>query len=110
MFYPRGIRVGNLAKLRGKFRCQRYADGNAFAMEQPLGEAGRGFQRVTKGVAEIEQRPLAGLALVARDDRGLGAAGGGNGVLARGAAGENLAVVLLQPSEEGGIAKQAVFG
>ena len=85
MLDPRDIRVGNPAELRGKFRCQHHADGDAFAMEEPVGEAGRGFQRVTKGMAEIEQRALADLALVARDDRGLGAAGGGNRVLARSA-------------------------
>ena len=52
-------------------------------MQQPVGEAGGGLERVAEGVAEIEQRALAGFALVARDDAGLGAAADGDGVLAR---------------------------
>ena len=57
--------------------------GDRLAVQQPVGEAGRRLERVAEGVAEIEQRALAGLALVARDDRGLGAAAHGDGVLAR---------------------------
>ena len=79
-------------------------------MEQPVGKAGRGFQRMAEGVAEIEQRALAGLALVARHDRGLGAAGGGDGMFARRAAGEDLGVVGLEPGEEGLVAEHAIFG
>ena len=79
-------------------------------MEQPVGKAGRGLQRMAEGMAEIEQRALAGFALVARHDRGLGAAGGGDGVFARRAAGENIGVVGLQPGEEGFVAEHAVFG
>ena len=72
------------------------------------------LQRMAEGVAEIEQLPVAGFALVARDDRRLGAAAHGDGVLARKtsrrfAAGENLAPVGLQPGEERGVAEQAVF-
>ena len=52
--------------------------------KQPIGKPARRFQRMAESVAEIEQRPLAGLALVARDDRGLGAAAHRDGVLARG--------------------------
>ena len=58
------------------------AGGNRLAVQQPVGKAAGGFQRMTEGVAEIEQRPLAGLALVARHDRGLGAATHRDGVLA----------------------------
>ena len=79
-------------------------------MEQAIGKAGRRFQRVAEGVAEIEQRALAGLALVARDDRGLGAAGGGDRVLARRAAGEDVGVIGFQPGEEGLVAEHAIFG
>ena len=68
-------------------------------MQQPVGEAGGGLQRMAEGVAEIEQRALAGLALVARHDRGLGAAGGRDGVFARGAAGEDLGVVGFEPAK-----------
>ena len=106
----RGVRLGDHAELRGKFRRQHHADGNAFAVEQAVGKAGRGLQRMAEGVAEIEQRALAGLALVARDDRGLGAAGGRDRVLARRAAGEDVGVVGLEPGEEGLVAEHAVFG
>ena len=100
---------GDHAELRGKFRRQHHADGDALAMEQAVGKAGRRFQRMAEGVAEIEQRALAGLALVAGDDRGLGAAGGRDRMLARGAAGEDVGVVLLQPGEERLVAEHAVF-
>ena len=84
----RRVRFGDHPELRGQFRRQHHADGNAFAVEQPVGKAGRGLQRVAESMAEIEQRAFAGLALVARDDRGLGAAGGGDGVFARRTAGK----------------------
>ena len=53
------------------------------AVQQPVGEAGGRLERMAEGVAEIEQHAVAGLALVARDDRGLGAAAHRDGVLAR---------------------------
>ena len=79
-------------------------------MQQPVGEAGRRLQRVAEGMAEIEQHALAGLALVARDDPGLGAAAHRDGVLARGTAREHVLPVRFQPGEERGVAEQAVFG
>ena len=109
-FYARRIRFGDHSELRGKFRGQHHADGNAFAMEQPVGETGRGLQRMPERMAEIEQRAFAVFAFVARHDRGLGAAGGGDGVLARRAALENIGVVGLQPGEERFIAEHAIFG
>ena len=60
-------------------------------------------------VAEIEQRALAVLALVAGDDRGLGAAGGRNRMLARRAAGEDVGVVGFEPGEKGFVAEHAIF-
>src|ERR1700760_1601608 len=98
------------AELGRKLRREHHADRNALAMEQTIREAGDGFQRVAEGVAEIEQRAIAGLALVAGDDRGLGAAGGGDGVLARRSALDDVGVVGLEPGKEAGIAEQAVFG
>ncbi len=65
---------------------------------------------MAESVAEIEQRALAGLALVARDDAGLAAAADRDGVLARRAAGKHILPVGLQPGEERGIAEQTVFG
>ena len=49
--------------------AQRHAERDRLAVQQPVGEARRGLERVAEGMAEIEQRALAGLALVARDDR-----------------------------------------
>ena len=54
---------------RRELERQRHAERDRLAVQQPVGEAGGGFERVAEGVAEIEQRALAGLALVARDDR-----------------------------------------
>ncbi len=64
-----GIVRRDHAELRRKFRREHHADRHPLAVEQAVGEAGRGFQRMAEGVAEIEQRALAGLALVADDDR-----------------------------------------
>ncbi len=86
-----------MPSLRGKFRRQHHADGNAFAVEQAIGKAGRGLQRMAEGMAEIEQRALAVLALVAGDDRGLGAAGGRDGMLARRTAGEDVGMIGFEP-------------
>ena len=38
-----------------------HADGDRLAMQQPVGIAGEGFERMAEGMAEIEQRPGAGL-------------------------------------------------
>jgi len=92
---PGGIGFGNHAEFGGKFRRQHHADGNAFAVKQAIGKAGRSLQRMAERVAEIEQRALAVFALVAGDDRGLGAAGGRNRVLTCRAAGEDVGVVGL---------------
>src|SRR5450759_5025758 len=79
---PRGVRFAYQALAGGEFERQRRAERNRLAVQQPAGEAGAGLQRVTEGVAEIEQRALAGFALVARHDAGLAAAADRDGVLA----------------------------
>ncbi len=109
-FDTRGVRLRDHAELDGKLRRQHHADGNAFAVEQAIGETGRRLQRMTKSVAEIEPRAFAGFALVARHDRGLGAAGGGDRVLARRIAGKDAGMIGLEPGKEGFIAKHAIFG
>ena len=78
-------------------------------MQQPVGKAGGGFQRMAEGVAEIEQGALAILALVARHDRSLVAAAHGDGVFARGTAGENIFPVGLEPGEKIDVAEKSVF-
>ena len=83
-------------------------------MQQPVGEAGRSFKRVAEGVTEIKQHAIAGFALVAGNNRGLGSAAHRNGVLAcktsgRMGAGEQVAPVRVEPFEEIGVAEQSVF-
>ena len=78
-----GFGGGNKPQPRRKAEGERHAGGDRLAVEQPVGEAAGRLQRMAEGVAEIEQRPVAGLALVAGHDRGLGAAAHGDGVLAR---------------------------
>ena len=72
-----------------------------------------GLERMAEGVAEIEQRALAGLALVARDDAGLGAAAHRDGVLARssGLPPANMSCQFASSqAKNAGVAEQAVFG
>ena len=108
--HARGIGCGDQAFAGGEFERQRHAERHRLAMQQPLRKAGAGLQRVTEGMAEIEQRAFAGLALVARDDAGLAAAADRDGVLARRTAGEYVLPVGFQPGEERGVAEQSEFG
>ncbi len=88
-----------------------HADGDGLAVQQPVGIAGEGFQRMAEGVTEIEQRaPAALLALVGDDDLGLGAGARLHGVAALAVVtGEHIAPILLEPGEEGRIAEEPVF-
>ena len=68
------------------------------------------FKRMAEGVAEIEQRPLALLALVGGDDRGLHAAAGHHGVPERlGLERAQRIALAFAPGEEFGVADQPVF-
>ena len=59
----------------GEIERQHHPERDRLAVQQPVAKPGLGLQRVSEGVAEIEQRPvIAGLALVGRDDLGLHAA------------------------------------
>jgi hypothetical protein len=107
--HPGRLRRGDEAETGGKLECQRDAERDRFAMQQPVGKSGRRLQRMTERVPEIEQRAVAGLALVAGDDLGLHAAAGGNGGLAGSAAGKHLLLVGVEPVEEHGVAEQSVF-
>ena len=90
---------------------QRHADGDAFAMQQPVGISGRRFQRMAERVAEIEQRAFAGFAFVARHDLGLHAAGMRDGMrrLPAQSPDERLRAIRFQPFEKSRIAQRAVF-
>src|SRR4051812_20379688 len=80
---------------------------DCLAVQQLVGKAGRGLEGVSKCVTRVEQRALAGLALVARDDPRLAAARDGDRVLARGGAPEHVLPICFQPSEESRITEQA---
>ena len=67
------------------------------------------FERMAEGVAEIEQRAVALLGLVARDDGGLGFAAHRDGVAQLGAACEHRLPVRFEPGEEMRPVDQAVF-
>src|SRR5262249_14517110 len=64
-----GLRRRNEPAPRRECEGEGHAERDRLAVQQTIGESGRGLERVTEGVAEIEQRALAGLALVAADDR-----------------------------------------
>src|SRR5690606_15065006 len=89
---------------------EAHADGHALAVQQARRVAGPGLERVAEGVAEIEERAVASLVLVARDDGGLGLDahlyGGDERLLIEA---ENAVIGLLQPSEEARVAEEAVL-
>src|SRR6056297_4314571 len=88
----------------------RHAQSHGLAMNQTGGIITRhALQGMAESMAEIEQRPLAGLAFVARHDRRLGPAGDFHGVLALGPATIYPRPVGLAPGKEVGITDQAVF-
>ncbi len=104
-----GLRSREQPAFGGEGKRQCHPERNRLAVQKPVGKAGCGLERVAEGMAEIEQRPLAALALVTRDDGGLHATAHRDGVLARGTACEQLPPVRLQPGEEAGIPEQAIF-
>ena len=99
------------AKARRIAEGERHAGGHALAMEQRVGKAGIGLQRMAEGVAQVQQGAPAGrLALVIGDDRRLSA----HAALDRIGAGCRVAVqqpvgIGLAPGEEVGIVDQAIF-
>src|SRR5512133_4221176 len=88
-----GLRSRKQLTFGGEGKRQCHPERNRLAVQKPVGKACRGLERVPECMAEIEQRPLAVLALVTRDDGSLHPATHRNGVLARGAACEQLAPV-----------------
>ena len=107
MRHASGLVGRHQAEPGGELERADDAERDRLAMQEFVGKAGRCLERMPEGVAEIEQRAVAGLALVARHDRGLAAARDRDRVLARRTAGEHVLPVRLQPGEEAGIAEQA---
>ena len=94
----------------GEAEGEGEADGDALAMDEPGGIVSRdALERVAEGVAEIEQRAVAVLALVAHHHGGLGAAALRHGLVALRAAGEDALPVGLAPVEEARVVDEAVF-
>src|SRR5436309_10558929 len=93
----------------GERKCEHHAERNRLAVQQSIGEPGGSLECVTERVAEIEQRPLAGLALIPTYGRGLHAAAHRDRMLTRRTAGEYLLPIRLEPGEETGIPHQPVF-
>ncbi len=91
--------------LSREFESERHAERHCLPVQQPIGEAAACFQRVAERMPKIEQRPFAGLALIARHNIGFRTAANRNCMLARGTTGENILPVLFKPSEERGIAE-----
>src|SRR5512144_1624837 len=93
----RGFRSCDQLLMSGKFERQSHPQRHCLTVQQAVGEPAAGFQRMAESLAEIEQRALASLALVARNSPGLGAAADCNRMLARRAAGKHILPVLLKP-------------
>ena len=92
--------VADEPQLLGQPERQADADGDGFAVQQPVGEAGPRLERMAERVAEVEQHALARFRLVAGDDAGLALHGDGDGVgQRRRVPGEHGRPVLLQPGE-----------
>ena len=105
-----GILPAAKTQLHGKAECQGHADGDAFAMDEP-GRivTGETFQGMAERMAEVEQRAVACLELVARHDCGLCGAGAADRFHALRAPGENRRAMALAPFEEAAVVDQAVF-
>ena len=72
--HPRGVLRRAEAHRDGEIESAAGADRHRLAMQQRVAEGERGLESMAEGVPEIEERAIAGLALVRADDAGLGAA------------------------------------
>ena len=89
------------AKPHREIEGEAHAQRHRLAVQQRIAEAGLGLERMAEGVAEIEQRPLALLALVDGDHRGLGGAALEHRLAAAGRiAGDQPGALRLEPIEE----------
>src|SRR5271156_3727185 len=83
-----------------QLKCQRHADGHAFAMDQTVAKSGCRLERMAEGMTQIEQGALSAFTLVPCDDLSLHAAGMGHsrndGLLY---AGQGVFGIELQPFE-----------
>ena len=98
------------AKADRQIEGEDHAERDGLAVQQGIPVARLGLEGVTEGVAEVEERPRAGFALVRLDDGRLRLAGDGDrmgeGIVVQG---QHAVPVRLQPCEELGPVDQAVF-
>ncbi len=94
---------------RRQIEGQRAADRHPLAMQQPAGISGRGFQRVSEGVAQVQKRALTLLGLVAADDGGLHRHRMGHRVLPCRRIGSQPRRIRFEPGEEIRVPQQPVF-
>src|SRR5262249_57242587 len=78
-------------------------------MQQSVGESATGFQGMAEGVAQVEQRALTRLTLIARDNACLPATTDCNRVLACRPAFKYILPVPLEPGEKCRVGQQAIF-
>src|ERR1700732_1087415 len=93
-FDPRLVLQAAKSAARREAERASHANRDRLAMHKPCSIIrGEAFERMAKGMAEIEQRPFAPLTLVARDNRRLGLAARRNRMNARGSAREDRAPI-----------------
>ena len=78
-----GASCGQSPRRARELEGEQAADRHRLAVQQPVGIAGRGLERMAEGMAEVEERAVALLGLVAGDDLGLHLAGAPHRVLPR---------------------------
>jgi hypothetical protein len=112
--------IGGIAETHPGRQAKRQndADTDRLAVQQRAAIAAFGFERMGKGVAEIEQRAVAAFALIFGDDTRLGAATFGNGMapgsgitatITMAITIEDRPTIGLEPGVKFGIVNQAVF-
>src|SRR5215470_18071046 len=104
-----GLRRG-MAEPDGEIERERHARRHGLTVEQLRAEAGLRLERVSEGMAEIQQLTLAALALIRRDHGGLLGTALSHRADQRGRIPrEQLRAVALQPFEESTISDQTVL-
>ena len=78
-------------------------------MQQPVGVAGGGLERMAERMSEVQERTLSRFALVPADDRGLVPAARCDCFRAGAAARKNLVTFLFEPREERRVGNQPVL-
>src|SRR5579883_932886 len=106
--HPRGRLRRTQTQFDREVEGEQHAERHRLAMQELVAEAKLGLERMAEGMTEIEERPLAALALIGRDDRGLGGAAPEHRLLSeRDIAGDERRAVGLEPVIEAAIADES---